>query len=134
MKKKRISTETKKKIKIYAISVAAGFVAYIVSMVLFSLIISNADVPPLIISIMALISAGLFAFIASFLLCKITRSKGLITGAVIGIIVFGLISVVSLIFSSPGESSVSALNFVVTVVCGVLGGILGVNSGALKIK
>ncbi len=134
MKKKRISTETKRKLKVYFMSVMAGLIVYLLAMVVSSLIISNADVPVVVISILSLISAGLFSFASSFLLAKITRFKGIITGAIMGLIVFIIISIVSYIFSEPGSSSVSLINFIVTVLSGVIGGVIGINSRALKIK
>ncbi len=134
MKKKRVSTETKKKIKVYALSILAGLLAYIISMVIFALIISNTDVPAIIVFIFSLIASGLFAFVSSFLLTKIVRKGGLITGGIIGVIVFIIISIISFMLSEPGQASISLINLIATVAFGILGGVLGVNSKTLKIK
>lgn len=82
---------------------------------------------------LAILSAG--AFFGGFICARITKSAGLVVGMVTGFTIFLLVTIIGIIKSTDAVSAVTLIRFVLTVIIGGSGGIIGVNKKEkLKIK
>lgn len=77
------------------------------------------------------VAAGCFS--ASFFAGKKTNEKGYLTGLIIGVACFFVITVISLFTGSDGVTLNSLFHFVIVVLASVIGGIFGVNKSGKKI-
>lgn len=103
----------------------------IVSAIILSSGLLSSDITT-IVSI-AVLSAGVFA--GGFLSAKITKSAGLIVGAITGFTVFLLITITGLIKSSDTITFITLVRFAVSLLFGAFGGIVAVNKKErIKIK
>ena len=70
---------------------------------------------------------GIGVFCGSFIALRIIKFKGIIFGAILGLIFFVLIFIAGLISSTETISLNTLIKLIVCVICGGIGGILGVN-------
>lgn len=66
------------------------------------------------------------SFLSGYICARITKSNGLVTGVAAGIILFIIITVAG-IFSGSSLSYISLVKFILSSLCGGIGGIKGVN-------
>lgn len=85
------------------------------------------NVPTDVINIVVNTINGIGVFCGSFIALRIIKSKGIIFGVTIGGILFALILIAGLISSTETLSINTPIKLVVSVICGGIGGVLGVN-------
>lgn len=77
----------------------------------------------------ATVSLALGTLFASMYLARKSGKKGLLTGAVVGIIVFALIVLISLIANKTQISINTLFRFIIIMLSSLIGGVIGVNKG-----
>lgn len=77
--------------------------------------------------------SGLGALAGGFIAAKLNRGAGLIAGSITGFAIFIILTAASLVNSDTSLSFLSLIRFIVTLLGGALGGILGVKEST-KIK
>ena len=108
---------------------AISFLATIVALTIFAVLLtytnlSENTIKPVIITI-----TGISILIGSSIGTRKIRKNGLITGGIIGVLYILIIYIISsAINASLALSWVSAIMIGVGITCGVLGGIIGVNT------
>ncbi len=88
------------------------------------------NVPTDAINIIVTAINGIGVFCGSFVALRIIKSKGLIFGTAVGLVLFILIFIAGLISSTETLSINTLIKLIVSVICGGIGGILGVNKKA----
>ncbi len=108
-------------------AVTFGLLATTVVLLLFSFLMCKKDVPFVLLNPF---SAGLLmlgSFISGYLAARRIRERGMMIGALCGLIIFLLLLLAS--FMSKFDVGLAALiKLVISVVSGAIGGIIGVNA------
>lgn len=116
--------------KIYcaATSTLAGFGVVMACLLLFSLLITKLDVPNSVVTLLSCISLCAGAYSAGLICSKRKRKNGLLLGLGCGIMMFFVILIFGAIFAKAAISLHFTSKLLMTLICGALGGIIGVNS------
>lgn len=78
---------------------------------------------------------GVSVLIGAYITCIITKSKGLVIGAVIGILSLLILLCCGFVISENNIGILTAIRSAVVLICGIAGGIIGVNKKErVKIK
>ncbi len=93
----------------------------------FSVILSVTDINLKYSPVFSTLSLGFGGFAASYYLSAKKGSNGLLTGLVIGLIIFTVITLVGLIINSAALSFNTVFHLIIIVLSSSIGGILGVN-------
>ncbi len=108
-------------------AVAFGLLATTVVLLLFSFLMCKKDVPFVLLNPF---SAGLLmlgSFVSGYLAARRIRERGMMVGALCGLIIFLLLMLAA--FMSKFDMGLMALiKLVIAVVSGAIGGIIGVNA------
>lgn len=121
------SDNLKKKLPIFLKGTIIGVVLTLVAMVLFAAVMlifnldRNLSVP------FSTVSLAIGCFVAAMYTSKSVGEKGYLVGCIIGIVVFVLVTVLSLIITGDGFSYNTLFHFIIILLSSVSGGILGVN-------
>lgn len=81
---------------------------------------------------LATLSLAFGSFAAAFFVSRKIGCKGYLTGTLVGLISFALITVISLIFTKNGLTGNTLFRLVIIVLASAIGGISGVNRGSGK--
>lgn len=108
-------------------AVTFGLLATTAVLLLFSFVMCKKDVPFVLLNPF---SAGLLmlgSFLSGYLAARRIRERGMMVGALCGLIIFSLLMLAS--FMSRFDVGLAALiKLVISVVSGAIGGIIGVNA------
>ena len=105
----------------------SGTLIIAVFLLLFSYILENNNVSQAYIKPMAIFSCALGSFFGGFIAARIKKINGFMYGLLMGIILFGIILLVSYFTYNEGFGIITLLRFGLMIISGVIGGSLGVN-------
>ena len=111
-----------------AIGVGVGLVCAVIFSLLFALVLTVSDLPHRAIAPVSMAIIALSFFIGAFVSGKTFHKKGLLLGALIGIVSFALIFVVGLFVPQESMGITEALKALLCIVPSVIGAVLGVNT------
>ena len=83
-------------------------------------------------AVFATVSLAIGCFLGSFYAAKKFGQKGLLNGAIVGIITFAIILVVSLIVDKGAVTVNTLFHLIIFMLSSVIGGVLGVNKAQNK--
>ncbi len=109
------------------VGVAVGVIACVGALMLMALIVQSMDVPRAAILPLAIAAAAIGAFLASLTAAAVAKQKGLLLGAVCGLILWLLILLAGVARYTGVSGEGAALKLAVLLLCGSVGGVLGVN-------
>ncbi len=109
------------------VGVAVGLIGCIGLLMLMALVIQSVDVPRAAIGPLAITAAAIGAFLAGLTAAAIAKQKGLLLGAVCGVVLFLLILLAGVAQYAGVSGTGAAIKFAVLLLCGSIGGVLGVN-------
>lgn len=116
------------KIKRYSISLMISFLIAIIFLLISSAIFAYTNINDRHLDSFVFGSVMLSVLIGSMLLLRKIKEKGLLYGAVFGIIYFLIIYLVNILaFSGFFVSNTLGIYFAICILSGVVGGIIGVN-------
>ncbi len=108
-----------------------GIIIYIgalaLSILLFAILVYFLNLPMVYMPLFSNISLGLANFFAAYFIAYKQKSKGFLTGLILALVTFALVSIISLIIDEGSVSLNSLLKFIILALSGVIGGIMGVN-------
>lgn len=108
-------------------AVTFGLLATTVVLLLFSLIMCKKDVPFMLLNPFSTGLLMLGSFLSGYLAARRIRERGMMVGALCGLMIFALLMLAS--FMSRFDVGLAALiKLVISVVSGAIGGIIGVNA------
>lgn len=105
-----------------------GIAVILVILLIFSVVMTKVDVPDSIMSVFTVLALCSGCFTGSYVASRRHRHNGLATGIITGIITYFLILLIGIIFSKSSLHLGLFSKLIIAVVCGGLGGIVGVNS------
>ena len=85
------------------------------------------NIPAKQLNIIMLCTDGVGIFFGSYLSLRVIKAKGLMWGCINGLIIFFVIFIAGLMSSTDTIGINTLLKLIISVVCGGLGGIIGVN-------
>lgn len=106
----------------------AGFVIIFVCILFFAFIITKIDATEKVISMMTGFALCVGAYAGGFISAKKRRRNGLFMGVICGLFMFLVILVIGSFFLKTVAGLSPSLKFTLTLICGGIGGIVGVNS------
>ncbi len=83
-------------------------------------------------AVFATVSAAVGCFFGGFYAAKKIGQKGLLNGAIIGIITFAIITLISLIVDDGALTVNTLFHFIIFMLSAIIGGVIGVNKGQNK--
>lgn len=90
-------------------------------------ILTAQNVPQAAVTPMALVAAAIGAFLGGLIAARIAREKGLLIGALTGLLLFVILAIAGFIFVRDAHGSSAILKAAIFLACGAVGGIVGVN-------
>lgn len=109
-----------------------GIVITMACLLVFSLFMTKFDAPESVVAIMSSLALCIGAYSGGYISSKRRRQNGLLTGIITGILIYCVILFVGLIFAKSSISFSFLAKLIMTLVCGAIGGIVGVNSRRKK--
>lgn len=117
-----------KTLKAFLFSVIIGLVVSLLMLLIFSVVMTMKDTPQGIVPTLSAVSVAVGGFAAGFVCSKILRKSGLLYGTVAGLLLYIVLMLTGMIFGQKSVDISMLAKFAVSVVCGAIGGILGVNA------
>ncbi len=109
------------------VGVAVGLIVCVGALMLMALIVQSVDVPRAAILPLAIVAAAIGAFLAGLTVAAVAKQKGLLLGAVCGLVLWLLILLAGVARYTGVSGEGAALKLAVLLLCGSVGGVLGVN-------
>jgi len=128
--RERVSDQTglRRNIRPVLISVLAGAVVCVILLVLFAFVLSAQNIPQALVSPMATVAVSIGGLASGYICAKMMRENGLVYGLLCG----GLLAVLLLLGSfgigDNGLGVPALFKIIFILLCGMLGGVLGVNT------
>lgn len=114
-------------LKNYIIGLVLGSVSTLLLMLLCAFIIVFAELDRAMSEPLATVCVAIGTVIAAFYSSYKIGNKGFVTGLIIAIIFFMIITAISLLIDGSGFSLNSVFHLVIILLSGLIGGVLGVN-------
>lgn len=115
-------------LKATVIGVAVTFLSMLLSAAIIMLLnLDRAFSVPL-----ATISLALGSFAAAYYVSSIIQNKGYLIGTLVGLITFGIVTIISLIVNKNGLTVNTLFHLIIILLSSAIGGILGVNKNKSK--
>lgn len=105
-----------------------GFVIVFICVLFFAFIITKIDATDKIISVMSGIALCVGAYAGGYISAKKRRKNGLFMGVLCGLFMFLIILIIGSVFIKAISGCSPSVKLVLTLICGAVGGIVGVNS------
>lgn len=109
------------------VGAAVGILCCILLLMLMAAAVQTVDVPRGAAVPLAIAAAAVAAFAAGLTAALLAKQRGLLLGAVSGLVLFLLILLAGFIRFTAVDAGTALLKLAVLVVTGALGGVLGVN-------
>lgn len=105
-----------------------GILIILLIVLVFSYIITIIDVPEAVVSVITAAALCIGAYVGGFVCAKKNRKNGLLMGLVSGGIIFIVLFLLSVFFAKSTEGLSGGAKLFMVLLCGAVGGIVGVNS------
>ncbi|MGN1133145.1 MAG: TIGR04086 family membrane protein [Oscillospiraceae bacterium] len=105
-----------------------AFIVVFAVMLLFAFIITKIDVGDKVVSVMSSIALCAGAYAGGYISARKRRSNGLLMGILCGLFIFLVILTVGSLFVKSMGGSSPSLKLILVLICGGIGGVVGVNS------
>lgn len=107
--------------------VGIGAVACTVLLLIASAILTTGAIPQTAVSPIAFAILTVSAFVGGLIAARLSRERGLLTGALVGLLLFLLTAVLGLLILQALDGTSMLLKVALMIGGGALGGVLGVN-------
>ncbi len=118
------------KTKTIIISAITGVTVTAVCIFLFAAVMYFAELDKIYSVIFATVSVAFGCFAAAYNAAKRNKTKGFLIGLVVGLITFIAVMLISLVVDKGAVGINTLFHFVIFLLSGIVGGILGVNKAA----
>ena len=109
------------------VGVAVGLIGCVGSLMLAALLVQSVDVPRAVILPLAIAAAAIGAFLAGLTAAAVSGQRGLLFGAVCGLLLWLLILLAGVARYAGVSGGNTLIKLAVLVLAGSVGGVLGVN-------
>ncbi len=124
--RKEVSTATTI-LRPLGVGLGIGVIVCAVILLIAAAIMTTGILPASAVTPIALAAAAIGAFVGGFVAARLSRERGLLYGAGVGLLLFLLITVVGIAASQELRGTMMLLKAALTIGFGALGGVLGVN-------
>lgn len=109
---------------------SAGWALFIILLIVlaFSYLITVVDVPEGVVSAVTAAALCIGAYVGGYVGARRNRKNGLIMGLACGGLIFAVLFIFSIIFAKSSEGLSGGAKLFMVLLCGAVGGIIGVNS------
>lgn len=112
----------------FALSSAFGIIVILITLFLFSIILSKVNATEFVLSIVATISLCIGGYVGGYVCARKRRRNGLIQGIICGTIIFAIVLLFGTVFAKAVIEISTAGKLILTLLCSGVGGIVGVNT------
>ncbi|MBE6729714.1 MAG: TIGR04086 family membrane protein [Ruminococcaceae bacterium] len=123
----KINDEKTAKLLRLIVFMSIGIIITLVALLLFAVLFTLLDLDKYLSGVFATVSLILGSFVSSYFYIAKINNKGLINGALLGLAIYLVTFIISLIISKNGFSLISLFHLICTVLSGAIAGILRVN-------
>ncbi len=116
------------------ISMILGFIVFSAMLCVLAIVLCNVDLPLNILPPITLGALCVAVFFASFVFALLIKRKGLIFGAVFGLVVYTILLIVSAVHGANLLTQLSAIKAFSIICSGAFGGYLGILKSEHKRK
>lgn len=113
-------------------SLLIGIIVSIVVLMIFSLVITLKHIPQGLVPTFSAISVAIGGFSSGLSCAKFLKRDGLIFGLISGGCLFIMLALTGLAFGQSDINYLTAIRLAISLICGALGGVLGVNTRKSK--
>lgn len=119
----------KEKFKVMPIilTIAIQIAVAMISVALFAVIINLGEIDYKYSPVFGSVAIALGTFASSYYLSNQKGSKGYITGLLVGLIIFAIVTLIGLVIDDGGITINTLFHLIITVLSGAVGGVMGVN-------
>lgn len=128
MYNKRNTNKNIKNIGIVIIATLIGFALTGIVLFIFSFLITKIDAPSDIKKLLSVVALGIGSCVGGYYCSKRKKRHGIFCGAICGFVMFVLIVIFGAIFADTILSFKSTTKLLLVLICGGIGGVVGVNS------
>ena len=109
---------------------SAGWAILIVLLIVlaFAFVLTKIDVPDSVVSVITAGALCIGAYVGGYVGAKKNRRNGLLLGIMCGAVIFIILFLLSVIFARSTEGLSGGAKLFLVMLCGSIGGIVGVNS------
>lgn len=107
--------------------VATAILICLITLIVFSAIMHFRSIPLILINPFAIAASVLGAFSGGFMTTRITKSNGLVLGAITGFLLFVIVVLLGLTLFKDNVGTLTLVKMAIMVLSGSIGGIAGVN-------
>ncbi len=115
-------------LKPLVIGTAAGLIVSLIALALFALILSYQSVPHVLVTPLSIAAVCIGGLIAGVVAGRMLRSRGLLIGLATGLFLFLITLLASFSLSADAFGMMALVKLGATVLCGMVGGVFGVNT------
>lgn len=109
------------------VGLGIGVIVCAVILLIAAAIMTTGILPASAVTPVALAAAAIGAFVGGFVAARLSRERGLLYGAGVGLLLFLLITIVGIVASQEFRGTMMLIKAALTIGFGALGGVLGVN-------
>ena len=109
------------------LGVGIGVIVCAIMLLIAAAVMATGVVPASAVTPVALATVTIGAFAGGFAAARLSRERGLLYGAGVGLLLFLLVTIVGMATSQELRGTVMLLKAALTIGFGALGGVLGVN-------
>ena len=107
--------------------VSVGVIVCVILLLIAAAVMATGMLPASAVTPVALATVTIGAFAGGFAAARVSRERGLLYGAGVGLLLFLLVTIVGMMTSQELRGTVMLLKAALTICFGALGGVLGVN-------
>lgn len=111
-----------------ALSAVFGIGVILVCLMGFAFVLSRINAPAVLVSILATIALGIGGYFGGYLCARKRHKNGMLLGVICGVIIFMIILIIGAVFAKAALGLSTAGKLILTMLCGAVGGVVGVNT------
>lgn len=109
------------------VGTGVGVIVCAVILLIAAAVMTTGVLPAPAVTAVALAAAAIGAFVGGFVTARLSRERGLLYGAGVGLLLFLLITIVGFVTLQELRGTMMLLKVALTICFGAFGGVLGVN-------
>ena len=110
------------------ISAVMGIGMIIICLMGFAFILSRINAPAVMVSVLATVALGIGGYFGGYFCARKRRRNGMFMGVMCGVLIFMTVLIFGAVFAKAALGISSAGKLMITMLCGAVGGIVGVNT------
>ncbi len=110
------------------LSVVFGIATILICLMGFAFILSRINAPAALVSVLATAALGIGGYFGGYMCARKRHKNGMLMGVLCGVAIFMVVLIIGTVFAKAALGISSAGKLFLTMLCGAVGGIVGVNT------